>query len=565
MKSDTCREAISRYAYLFVIIMAVLQGVILYCESDYGIRRIINLPASVAYLPALLAILVPSVSSFLISGLKSAGFYISLVLTVLLVCWTHYWYLGSIEITGNSDQIIVTIILIALLFCLLPWIQYRLTTGRYNPGFTFLVSHYVRNAVLGAVACVIGLIVMGIIKIAVYLFSIVNFEYLSHLLDDGLFYWLGFCLGFNISLVFMRGLLTFPVYKITAYAARVLLPVLNIIAVIFVAGLLISAASSVTVNGLGSSVMIWFLALNVILLNLVYDNESGQFTLRSWFKYLLVCGILILNILTVMSLYGILTRVNQYSWTVERLYAFSAALFFTLLILAYSAAIIFRRSHLTGTISKAGLLTLAAGLFLINSPVADFNRIAAGSILAGVESGKLKVDSDLKYTLSRMGRQGEKVLDILKVSPQYSTELERSPYEQRETVTLKEVLLIAKNSPALPDSWWTGKPDFPDSWHCKQEKTESECLGFMADVNKDGEDDVVACYYEPLRTSFSCYVWQRITVVTEEGTEMDEWRQVDSQESESMSSELRKTNWNKLKEGRFLLKTKEWQQIDVQE
>ncbi|MBT0308704.1 DUF7057 domain-containing protein [Morganella morganii] len=561
MKNDTPRESVSCYSYLFVIIMAVLQGGILYGSSDYSIRNMFGLSAPAAYLPVLLAIVVPSVCSYLISGLKSARFYICLVLAALLVCWMYYWYLLNAGVTSSSAQFMNSVIVTSLFFLLLPWMQFCLTTGRYNPGYTFLMSHYVRNTVLGAVACVIGLIVIGIIKIAVYLFSIVNFEYLSHLLDNELFYWLGFCIGLNISLVFMRGTLTFPVYKITAGAARALLPVLNIIAVIFVAGLLISAVSSVTVSGLGSSAMLLFIALNVILLNLVYDNEHGQFSLRSGFKYLLLCGILILNILTVMSLYGILIRVSQYSWTVERLYAFSAALFFTLLILAYSMAIIFRRIHLTGIISKAGLLILITGLILINSPVADFNRIAAGSILAGVDNGRLKVDSELNYTLGYMGKEGEKVLATLNENPEYRKALKQSRHDRGERQLLRDVILAVPGSPALPESWWEGNPDVTRSWFCTESSAGGECIGFMADADGNGQDDAVVCITGSSDSSFYCQIWQQATEVTDGQPDKQVWEERDYQDIQYASEEEKQAAWAALKAGHYSLKPKVWMMV----
>lgn len=568
MKNAIQQTSFSRYVYLFIIVMAILQGGVLYAATDYTLRNYIGLPAPVVYLPMLLAIFVPSVSSYLVTSLKSALFYLCLVCAALLIVWINFWYGGEAKSESEANPFTAIVMLTLLFFFLLPWLQLRLSTGVGNPDYLSLINSYIRNAVLGVLACVIGGIVAGIIKLAGFLFGIVNLTYLSEIFDNALIYWVGFCLGFNISLVFMRSAFDFQAGKIAGYVARVLLPVLNIIAVIFIAGLIFSAGTGARIGGLDSFTMLWFLILNIILLNLVYGAGAEPFRFRSWLNHFVLFSIVLLNIFSVLSLYGIFARVNQYSWSMSRLYAFTLALFLAAIVLAYSIAVLCRRSSWAGslgTINKTGILVLIAGILVISSPLADFNRISVNSLMAAIGDGKIKIDSDLKYRLESLGHRGEAALATLKASPQYSTELERSPYEQRETITLKEILLIAKNSPALPDSWWAGNPDFPESWYCKEQNTESECLGFMADVNKDGEDDVVACYYEPLRTSFSCYVWQRITVVTEEGTEMDEWRQVDSQESESMSSELRQTNWNKLKEGRFLLKTKEWQQIDVQE
>lgn len=105
-------------------------------------------------------------------------------------------------------------------------------------------------------------------------------------------------------------------------------------------------------------------------------------------------------------------RVNQYSWSVSRLYAFSIALFFTVIIFAYSFAIIRRRTlwaKSLGTINKVGIVGLMAAILMINSPIADFNRITANSILASIENGKIDVNPRLAFALKNSGPKANKL------------------------------------------------------------------------------------------------------------------------------------------------------------
>lgn len=250
---------------------------------------------SLVWLPMLLALFVPSVFSYLINRFSSAALWTGLLLTAVLCVWMNYWYLSEAT-AGHTRELSSLIPLMVLLFWLiLPWFQLRQLSGSWNPDYALLTEQYVRNTVLGALAGLIGLLVMGMLFLAVYLFRIVNLEFLSDWLNDSLYFWMSFCLGFNISLVFIRTVFTFSTGKIAGYVARVLLPLLTVIGVIAAGGLLLSVVTGVRVSGLGSFTMIWFVSLNILLLNLVYGNECVP-RFRSWLNGLVLAGVLLLNV-----------------------------------------------------------------------------------------------------------------------------------------------------------------------------------------------------------------------------------------------------------------------------
>lgn len=312
MKNSTVPVPASRFVYFIVIVVALLQGLALNATSDYLIRSSWQLPGSLVWLPMLLALFVPTVFSYLINRFSSAALWTGLVLTAALCVWMNYWYLSEAT-AGHTRELSSLIPLLVLLFWLiLPWFQLWQSSGSRNPDYALLTEQYVRNTVLGALAGLIGLLVMGMLHLAVYLFRIVNLEFLSGWLDDSLYYWMSFCLGFNVSLVFVRSVFSFSTGKIAGYVARVLLPLLTVIGVIAAGGLLLSVVTGVRVSGLGSFTMIWFVALNIILLNLVYGNECVP-RFRSWLSGLVLAGVLLLNVFSLSSVYGILVRVNQYS------------------------------------------------------------------------------------------------------------------------------------------------------------------------------------------------------------------------------------------------------------
>ncbi|QXO64753.1 DUF4153 domain-containing protein [Morganella morganii] len=563
MKNSTVPVPASRFVYFIVIVVALLQGLTLNATSDYLIRSSWQLPGSLVWLPMLLAMFVPTVFSYLISRFSSAALWTGLVLTAALCVWMNYWYLSEAT-AGHTRELSSLIPLLVLLFWLiLPWFQLWQSSGSRNPDYALLTEQYVRNTVLGALAGLIGLLVMGMLHLAVYLFRIVNLEFLSGWLDDSLYYWMSFCLGFNVSLVFVRSVFSFSTGKIAGYVARVLLPLLTVIGVIAAGGLLLSVVTGVRVSGLGSFTMIWFVALNIILLNLVYGNECVP-RFRSWLSALVLAGVLLLNVFSLSSVYGILVRVNQYSWSMDRLYGFSIALFLAVVVLAYSVALLWKRSgwtELLGPVNKAGLLTLMAVILVISSPLADFKQITANSILAGIEKGRIKVTSDIRYTLEDLGKRGEAVLTVLNDNPEYRKALTYSSYDQDNRRTLQEVLLTVPGSPELPESWWEGKPDVTRSWFCTETSANGECLGFMADADGDGQDEAVVCITGYSDTSLYCQIWQQTTEAAEGEPDKLVWTESDYQDIQYASEADQKAAWAALKAGHYSLKPKKWMMV----
>lgn len=67
MKNSALQAPASRFVYVIVIVVALLQGLTLNATSDYLIRSSWQVPGSLVWLPMLLALFVPSVFSYLIN------------------------------------------------------------------------------------------------------------------------------------------------------------------------------------------------------------------------------------------------------------------------------------------------------------------------------------------------------------------------------------------------------------------------------------------------------------------------------------------------------------------
>lgn len=554
MGQQTQQESISRYAYIFVVLIAVIQAIAVWLFTDYSVGIESQLSAKFVYMLLLLAVFVPSAVSYLVTHAKSLAFYVNILIVTLLTIWISYWHARHSESSSDASTFVAFATLTVLFFFLLPWMQIRQNLGTWKVDYSCLMGFYIKNTALGIIAAAIGGAVVTIIYLAGFLFKIVNLNDLSSALNFPLTLWAGFFLGFNVSLVFLRSIFDLQPGKFIRYIARFFLLVLNIIAIIFIAGFILSKVTGLDAIGLGSFVMLWFLILNIVLINLVYGDGNSEQPFRSWLNSLVLFCIVLLNFFSLLSLYAILLRINQYSWTVDRLYAFTIALFLAVVVLAYSVAIIFKRKqwvYSLGSINKAGLLLLITIILAINSPIADFQRITLNSILSGIEKGKVKINNSLTYTLQSLGPEGKQALTKLKLTPEYKKAFDVSDNNEQQRKTLKQVLTLAQNSAELPESWWAKKDKY-NEWYCTSYSESYKCVGFMADVNNDGKYEVVMCYSSPQNNALECIIWQE---------KDNHWQVIDTQNNQFDTEEKRDHVWQQLLEGQFNLKQKEWRQI----
>lgn len=549
------RDVVRGYSYLIIILLAIVQGIVIAATMSYSIRSDSQLDATTVYLPMLLAIFVPSVVSYLITNAKSVIFYLSIALTIALTCWINFWHSQDFKNAADANPIVAFITLTVLLFFMLPWMQLLHMTRSWRINYNCLMGLYIKNTFLGVLAAAIGGLLTLIVKLASFLFGIVNLHFLSDFLDNDVIYWVSFAIGFNISLAFLRASFDIQLSNFASFIARFFLPLLNVVAIIFLGGFVISSFSGLPSAGLGSAVMLWFIILNLIFINFVYGDGSTLYQFRKGLNAFVLINILLLNVFSGLSLYGILVRVNQYSWSVERLYAFTIALFLALVVFAYSLAIIRKKTTWMtslGAINKIGILSLIAIILIINSPIANFKTITINSIVAGVNNGKIKVNSSLAYDLKQLGAEGKLAFEQLNSNPEYQRLFKISPYAEEPRKSLKEVLVQAKNSPTLPDSWFSLGDDLSSAWYCTSKHDPYSCLGFMADVNQDGQDEVVMCHSYSTSLAIECNIWRQTN---------QSWDVADTQTLAFDTVQKKDDAWDNLLNGKFTLAPKEWLNI----
>lgn len=545
-----------RLSYLITALFAVMQGVIIGLYADRSMFVILDAEEAFFYLPLILAIFLPTALSYLIITLKSKHLYYSLAVTLILILWIYCWKNFNIapESFINEPEIVITIFtLIILLFFLLPWLQFYTQYGAFSAPYDILIKCYIRNILFGVMACGISGLLLLLIIFAGFLFDLIGFSALKNIVQLPLSLWIIFLLGMNVTLLFLRLNFEIEINRVCSYIARFFLPLLNLITLIFLIGLCLSSGIEID-----SIIMLSLCAASIILINLVYEDGSSEYQFPKWLNYFVLLNILLLNAFTLLTLYGISVRVLQYSWSIGRLYAFTLAIFFMLLVLSYSVAIIRKKTRwmqYIGKINSCFLLLIIGIILTINSPLLNFSKISANSILNGIEQGNIPINSTLRSTLQDLGKQGIIALKSIEKDPRFEMARRAENNNNTDIETKNEVptpnpqesYLQIDNHTEIPLSWWETQYN---NYYCTEAIDDYKCLAFTADMNQDTNDEVLNCLMRK-----GDYPWIRCTTWQEKS---DNWQEIETLSFHFKTKAERDKSWEKLLSGQFEMRPKTW-------
>ena len=212
---------------------------------------------------------------------------------------------------------------------------------------------------------------------------------------------------------------------------RLLLPLVVIVAVLFLIALLFVGLDTLWSTGQGTRLLLWLLAAMLFFANAVYQDGSEATPYPKTVHRVIYAGLCITPVLGALALYGLAERIGQYGWTIERSWAVVAWSFLMLFSLGYVYGIVRRRDGWTGELARVNTImgiVVAVVMLLANSPVLDFRRISLASQVARVESGEVEAEAlDFSYIERNLARPG-----FLLVSDSESPGIELSPETRRE-------------------------------------------------------------------------------------------------------------------------------------
>ncbi len=350
----------------------------------------------------------------------------------------------------HSLVFVYSITLTIACFKALMYLQQR--AGGLPMTYEILFAFSWRNFLVAALAGAFMGGVSALLALWAALFLVIDIDFFRELFSKDWFLFPVLAVAFGIG-VFVFRRLTGVIDGITGLLEgliRLLLPLVIIIMVIFLSALPFTGLTPLWETGRGTALLLWLNAVVLFFINAVY--QTGRHTPYSQIvQRLLYPGIALLPIVSVLALYGLYLRVDQYGWTVARCWALAVTILLGMVSCGYLWGIIRRRSTWTTGLAHVNIVmgwVVLALMLLVNSPLLDFRSISLASQLGRVDTGELELNEfDFYYVRRHLARPGFLALQTL------IAQLEVSDPELAERIS-RRISPVRLDTGETPEEFW---------------------------------------------------------------------------------------------------------------
>lgn len=375
-----------------ILIAALIQG-----ASLYALQHAIQVHAwpatQLEWLLALygIALFCPVTVELLVEHRRRRAFWVLLVLLGVVIFYFG-WHHGKEVIDPHHRNVAASGVFFALPFVVtvwwlqvLPFLQNRLSAGRWTMDYRLLFMHAWRNIITLSEAALFTGLFWAILGLWMSLFHMIGIDFFRHLFTKAAF-------AYPVtSIVFASALLL--IGSIDRFVSAVLEQLLNVLKWLApLAGLLLALftlALAARLPGLiatgsraiGAAWLLWLVAVVVLLVNAAYRDGTIEYPYPAWLARALRFCVPLTVIISLTALYALGVRTAHYGLSVERVWAFIVAGAGLMYSLGYALAA-FRTGPWLHDIARANvvvalvmLVAIAAALTPLISPY----RLAAAS------------------------------------------------------------------------------------------------------------------------------------------------------------------------------------------
>lgn len=442
------------------------------------------------------------------NGLKIVKFLLPFCLLLAAIGGYVGWQQEPAELVDNGSVIGI--------FCataLLASFKALMYLQQYMSGQTVTYSSLFKlswqNFIIFCECWLFVLIFWGILHLGAGLFAVLEIELFKTLLGKDWFVIPTLNLAFGFAVIVFRNIIQTVdhISTILQTLFKFLLPALTIVSLGFLVTLPFVGLSTLWDTGKGSALVMCLQALTLFFVNAVYQEASHIRPYRAFLHRLIFIGVAVLPIYSLISLYGLSIRVNQYGLSVDRCWALLVWALLACFSVGYLYGIIKQRDAWLNTLSTVnvhcGKIVLLL-MLLVNTPVLNFQSFSVQSQMARLHEGQVNYNNfDYSYFERSLGRQGylamqelkqtlaveapEKVVVIDRMYINNKTNAKKDPHS---LVDFRQYITIWPATAEIPDSLIKAvyKTQTNHSWATYRDKN---YYFIVQDLNKDGNDDFI--------------------------------------------------------------------------
>lgn len=584
----TATPILSSNTRMFIVLVAIVQGLLLYLAHTGTIQDwwpLSALGGRIYWYTLVLA--VPTLMILTVGGLRDPRYWqhIALVTGVFaaMASWAAWSATGAPGLDSSSVlHPFGTSVAIAL-FVACPWLQFRQEHGHWNAPYPVLFEHAWQNALTLALACLFVGICWMVLFLWAGLFELVEVGFFQALFQEKAFIYPATGAMFGLGILIGR-----TQHRPIQIARQVLLaifkgllPLLAFIAVLFVASLPFTGLEPLWSTRSAAAILLCLATLLIVFVNAVFQDGNAGSPYPMPLRRLVEAGLLVLPVYTLLALFALWLRIDQYGWTSERFWAVLATVLVTGYALGYAWAVLRPGNgwlQPVRRINKVLALGLVGIVVLANLPVLDPHRIGVASQLGRLDDGRTAADQmDLEYLRFESGRRGYAAAESLRDRPPFEddetllTDLEQTLarphrhyyYPGREALEKSRIRSVAEarahitraeGSTAPDDTWWSRLVEGElGATRCLQPG--SECILIERDLDGNGVAENLLCL---VRTRHSAHC----EISTLEG---DEWSLAGSIDFWHESRDDRTAMRQALLAGRIETHQQRWPEVSIGE
>ena len=400
-------------------------------------------------------------------------------------------------------------------FKALMYLQQR--ANEIELSYPVLFTYSWRNFLVTALSALFVLVFWLVLMLWGQLFKLIEIDFFYDLFTEEWFAIPVLSVAFGLGVIIFRDLTRVldTITSLLHWLIKLLLPLIVIIAVVFLVSLPFVGLDVLWSTGKGTSLLLWLLAIMLFFTNAVYQDGREATPYPQIIHRMIFGGLAVMPIVSALSFYGLSLRIEQYGWSVERCWAFVVWLILSLFAVGYVVGIVRRRDQWTGDLARVntgmGLVVLVI-MLLANSPVLDFRKISLSSQLGRVESGEIELqDFDFWYAKQHLARPGYLAMqkmkqDIGDSDPQLLNRIE-NPARRAFAVSLEQSEKMWANMQYRPEPF-----EVPDALKAimgtsSRPMTRTDPLLVRADLNDDGQYEYLLLSIHDYGVGFSQFYY----------------------------------------------------------
>lgn len=398
-----------------------------------------------------------------------------------------------------------SLLLMALLA--LPWLQYRIqkTTG------TARYAHFYRQQWQNMLTVLLIGVANGLVVLVLLLwsglFQLANINFFSQLFFESrwfLFLTLGLVTALTVILARQNERLIAASYKLLALVATGLLPLVSLLALMFLITLPFAGVTAISARFSAASLLSSLAFIQLLLTAMVWEPQSPRLGYPRALRYLILAAIMLTPVYAAIAGWALWVRIGQYGWTPDRLHGALVVVVLLAWSLGYLASLLRRRDNpapLMGRVHMGVSLLGLALLILLYTPVLDSWRISVNSHMARYHSGKITANEVSLYMLASTGKPGRDALLALQKDTEFTRDAKRrqqlsrvlnndqGPTGKLTPDMLAKNVVVAQGS--LPPDAALWKAVMEERYLTESCREAGMCVLVSQDLNGDGQPEQV--------------------------------------------------------------------------